>query len=98
MPPDLAPLALSLRARALWIELAALYDGIEQQLRLAAWDEGSALALHLAEVEASLAPLMTAIAVLRGGPVSDPALLRVWCEIDGIAARLAARLPAVIRA
>ena len=97
MPRELSPLALSLRVRALWLELAELYDVIAGRLTAAAWDDGAALAGRLAELEAALRPLVPVLAELRSRPASDPALPRVWSEIDGIAARLAARLPGLTR-
>src|SRR5882724_4295586 len=97
MPPDPAALALSLRVHALWLELADVYDAIARRLTAAAWDDGGALAGRLGELEASLRPLMAALAALRRRASSDPALARVWSEIDAIAARLAARLPSLTR-
>ena len=97
MPPDPAALALSLRVHALWLELADVYDVIAGRLTAAAWDDGGALAGRLDELEVSLRPLMAALAALRSRGPSDPALSRVWNEIDAAAARLAARLPSLIR-
>ena len=92
MPPDSTPGDGALAARALCRELADVYDTLERRLDAAAWDGASELVGRLGELESALRPLMRA----RGTDADPTALDATWSEVDATAARLAARLPALV--
>lgn len=98
MPSDPAALKASLRVRALWDELACLYDGIESELSRAAVDV-ERLGTRMAAVMNELAPLAGEVAALRAAlGDADPSLAGVWNETDAVISALATRQPRLVRA
>jgi len=92
MPPEQHAGDAAGAARALWRELAGIYDTLERELDAAAWDDVAGLATRLGELETALRPLMRA----RPSAPVDAGAARVWTEVDATATRLAARLPALL--
>jgi hypothetical protein len=83
MSPDAASVAVTRRALGLWNEVAAAYDAIERRLSAGAWDQFEEVATHIATLEHELQPLLVEIAVIRaGGTMPEPALAKLWHDLD----------------
>src|SRR5437773_1091631 len=91
MPPDASPIGAALQTRALWRELAAVYQTLSEQIAVGEWDQAARLAPRLAELETTLRPLMSE----RRSAVHDPAVVELWSEVDGIVSDLVTRVPAL---
>ncbi|MEB2285756.1 MAG: hypothetical protein B6D46_10610 [Polyangiaceae bacterium UTPRO1] len=100
MPPEANdPRAVTERAIALWSEIAAAYDVIEQQLASGRWEGFAEVATHLAGLEQELEPLLAAIAARRDASATPPAALAdLWRQLERMVEALARRRTQLERA
>lgn len=92
MPPERAHQDAT-QAVALWRELTAAYDQLDQALQTQGWDDIAALAERIASTQRALEPLL----VRRPASAADPAVQSLWRSADAHARALADRVPALER-
>ena len=99
MPREAGLLERSLAALALWQDLRAAYDAIEEALGSPERYDLAALGSRIVALESALRSLIGELAAARSRPdETDRDVADIWQAIDDVVTSLAARQPTLVRA